>query len=189
MQLDRATIVKLLVESLTAPRSAARRVIGVGGGLAVALLAVACAAVLSALISVLLGEFSPATGNADMDYLIRQPVLLAVLQALGMVVFGAVITAVGRLFGGTGRLQEVLLAFAWLDFLLLVVQMALLLVMLALPAVGGLLFLAAMGLVTWLIASFIAEVHGFKSTIATAAAVIGMVLLVGVGLVLISPPL
>lgn len=189
MQIDRATLGTLLMESLTAPRSAARRVMMIGGGYGLALVAVGCVAALSALLSVLLSKVSPAIGNPDMDYLMTQPMLLAMLQAVGMVVFAAIVTGIGRVFGGTGRMDQILLAFAWLDFLLLVVQMVLLLVMLALPTLGGVLFLGVMALVTWLLVSFIAEVHGFRSTVATAVALVGTLLLVGMVLVLLSPPM
>jgi hypothetical protein len=189
MQLDGASLRRMVGDSITAPRMAARQLLQIGGGYGLALLAVACVAVLSALFSVLLSRISPATGNPDMDYLMTQPLLLAALQAIGMVIFAMLVTGIGRLFGGTGRLEQILLVFAWLDFLLLVVQMGLLLLMLALPALGGLMFLGVMVLVTWLLASFVAEVHGFRSTFATAAAMIGTLMLVGMGLVLIFPPM
>lgn len=186
MQLDQATLRHLLTQSITAPRSAARQLLSLGGGSALAVLAVACVAALSALISVLLGKVSPATGNPDMDYLVSQPLVLAALQAVGMVIFAALVTGIGRLFGGTGRFMQVLLVFAWLDFLLLVVQLGLLVLMLAVPALGGLVLIAIMGLVTWLLASFTAEVHGFRSTLVTAAAMVAVVLVAGMGLVLIT---
>lgn len=188
MQLDRPTIVALVMESITAPRSAARRMMSVGDA-QLALLALACVATLSALLSVILSRMSPASGNPDMDYLMTQPLLLAGLQAAGMTLFAGLVTGVGRLFGGTGRFAQILLALAWLGFLLLVVQMGMLVLMLALPSLGGVLKLAVIALVIWLLASFIAEVHGFRSTFFTAAVLIGSLLMIGMGLVLLSPPM
>lgn len=188
MELDRATLRSLIAESLTAPRSAARRVLAVGGDYPLAVLAVGSVAALAAIVAVLLSMMSPRTGNSEMDYLVTQPLLLAALQAMGMVVFAMIATAVGRLFGGTGRLAQIMLIFAWLNFLLLVLQLGLLIVMLALPSLGPILLMAIMGLVTWLLASFIAEVHGFASTFATGAVMIGGMMIIGTLLVLISPP-
>jgi hypothetical protein len=187
MQLDLPTIASLLRETIVAPRSAARRVLSIAGGFNLALLAVAFVAVLSAGTSVLLSKFAPPTGNPEMDYLMSQPLQLAGMQALGMLIFGAAVTGIGRLFGGKGRFDQTLMLLAWLDFLLLVLQLGLIVLMLALPPLAGLVFLAAMALIVWLLASFIAELHGFASTTSTLAVIIATVLFLGVVLVLISP--
>ena len=186
MQIDRTLIAALLLESVTLPRSAAARVKSLGGGYALALLAVALVAILSAVVSVLVSLITPPTGNPEMDMLMRQPLLLAGMQAMGMAVFAAIVTGAGRLFGGTGRMDQVLLTIAWLDFLLLALQLVLLMLMLAVPALAGLVSIAAFVIITWLLAAFIAEVHGFASTFRTAAVFLGALLLIGVSLVTLS---
>ena len=186
MLIDRTLITALLLESITIPRSAAARVKSLGGGYALALLAVALVAALSAVISVLVSQITPPTGNPEMDLLMRQPLLLAAMQALGMAIFALSVTGIGRLFGGTGRLDQVLLVIAWLDFLLLALQLGLLLLMLAFPASAGVLSLVAFAMITWLLAAFIAEVHDFKSTFLTAVVFLGALLLIGVALVYLS---
>ena len=83
-------------------------------------------------------------------------------------------------------MDQVLLTIAWLDFLLLALQLVLLMLMLAVPALAGLVSIAAFVIITWLLAAFIAEVHGFASTFRTAAVFLGALLLIGVSLVTLS---
>lgn len=187
MLIDRTLIAALLLESVTVPRSAAARVKSFGGGYGLALLAVALVAALSALVSVLVSQITPPTGNPGMDLLMRQPLLLAGMQAMGMAIFAVMVTGIGRLFGGTGRLDQVLLTIAWVDFLLLALQLVLLVLMLAIPALAGAVSLAAFVMITWLLAAFIAEVHGFPSTFMTASVLLGALLIIGVALVYFAP--
>ena len=73
MQLDRRTLYQLLAETLTAPRSAAQKILSIRGGYALALIAVGALACISALISVLPNLSAPASGNPMMDNLIARP--------------------------------------------------------------------------------------------------------------------
>ena len=189
MKFDQETVVLLLRESILRPRQAVRQILTVGEGLGLAFIAVGIMAILSAAISVMLSWFSAPSGQPDMDYLLNRPFILAALQALGMIIFSAVVLGVGRIFKGKGRFAQILLVVAWLDFILLFLQLAMLLLVLAIPVMGGITLIATMCLVTWLLANFIAEVHGFQSTFATLAVLIGVMLLIGMALVQFSPPM
>jgi hypothetical protein len=186
MPFDSATITTLMRDSVATPRRAAARVLAQSGGYTLAFLAVALMAVLSALASVMLSWIVPPTGNAELDHLMAQPLRLAGLQALGMILFGMAITFIGRVFGGIGRLDQTLVMLAWIDFLMLVLQLGLILLLLAFPVFGGLAFIAGIGLIGWVLASFIAELHGFSSTASTLAALVGLVVLLAVVLVLLT---
>jgi hypothetical protein len=167
MQLDRASLAALLRESVLDPRGAARRLLTLDGGSALALPAAGIMAILSAVISVLLNASAPPTGNPTMDQLAAQPLLLALFQFGGLLLLAAIVTGVGRMFGGKGRFAPTLLILAWFDFLILVLQVILLLIILALPGLGGALILFALALAFWFLASFVAEVHGFGRTLPT----------------------
>lgn len=69
----------------------------------------------------------------------------------------------GRMLGGTGDLNGSILAVTWLQFIMALVQVAKLVAMLVVPFLAGVLGLFSVGLVFWLLTSFIAELHGFQS--------------------------
>ncbi len=189
MLFDRALLTEVLLQSLTTPRAAFRRVLSVGGGYGTALPALGLVAVLSAIISAVLSHISAPLGNAEMDAILAQPVRLALMQMGGMALVAGAITGVGRLFGGKGRLDQAILVVAWVEFVLIVLQLVLILVMLALPALGAVLLVVVLFGVLWLFANAIAELHGFRSAFATLSVVLGIVLLIGLVLALLFPPL
>ena len=115
-----------------------------------------------------------------MDNLIARPLLLAAIQAGGMALFAGIITGVGRLFGGTGRLVQALLMLAWVDFFLLVAQLALLVIVLILPFLAGPLVLFIMVVSAWVMSSFIAALHGFEKTLPTLGVLVTGILLIGI---------
>lgn len=189
MPFDRETLTAIALQSVTDPRRAFRQVLSVGGGYATAFSALALVAAMSAILSSLLARISAPLGNPEMDAMLAQPIRLAMMQLLGMALVAAVVTAVGRLFGGKGRLDQAILAVAWFEFVLILLQMALVLVILALPGLGGVLVMAVVLFVLWLLANAIAELHGFRSVLATLSALVGFILLIAVALTPLLPPL
>lgn len=189
MPLDRAMLTELALQSLTAPRQAFRRVLDSGGGYGLALPALGLVAVLSAVLSALLSRISAPLGDPAMDAMLAQPIRLALMQLAGMALVAVAVTGIGRMFGGRGRLDQAILVVAWFEFVLIALQLALILIMLALPALGGVLLVAVALLVLWLFANAVAELHGFKSAFATLSVVLGVVLLIAVALTLFLPPL
>lgn len=190
MQLDRASLSALALESIRAPRAAARRLLGLGGGAALALPAMAATASLSALFSSVMLLVLPVVAEPGLlGGILSRPLLLAVTQALGLALLAVLVTAVGRVFGGRGRLSQAILLLAWVDFLFLMAEAALTLLTLAIPGLGALLTLGVAGASVWLTASFIAELHGFSSILGVAAALIGAFVLFFVALIQIAPPM
>lgn len=188
MQLDRETLGALARDSLREPRQAARRLLDLGGGFGLALTAALAVAALTALVSATMGLVLPPSGNPAMDGLMAQPLALAALQMGGFLLAALLATWAGRIFGGRGRLDQALILVAWLEFLFLILQLVLSLLMLALPGFSDLALLAAMGLVLWLSAAFLAELHAFKSTLATGAGLFAVVLLIGMALMPLAMP-
>jgi hypothetical protein len=72
-------------------------------------------------------------------------------------------THVGRLFGGKGRLEDALLLVAWLQALMVAVQAVQVVVLLVMPGLAGLVTILAVALFFWLLTGFVQAMHGFAS--------------------------
>lgn len=104
------------------------------------------------------------------------PLTLAIANGLLLLGVAVAVHAIGRGFGGTGRFGGALLAMSLLQTVMVaaqVVQMLLLFVSVPLAEVVG---FAALGLMMWLLANFIMELHGFRSLVRVALGVIAAVL-------------
>ena len=121
----------------------------------------------------------------------NHPVMNAALS-VGLALISAVlIWSVGRKFGGRGSLADALLAVAWLDAVMMAVQVALLLVaMTGLPLLEPLGWMA-IGLYFLLMACFVAELHGFQSVarafIAVMISFVTIVMILSILLVILIP--
>jgi hypothetical protein len=93
----------------------------------------------------------------------QQPLLLAGFQVVAIVVGAALMSGVGRMFGGQGRFEDALLLAVWIETILLLVQVAQIVLSLVLPAFGGLLGILSIALFLWLTVQFTKALHGFTS--------------------------
>jgi hypothetical protein len=93
------------------------------------------------------------------------PLTLGVAQyfLLLSMVFG--IHIVGTRFGGKGGLDEAILLVTWLQFVLICLQAVQIVAMVFLPPLAFLIGVAGIGLFFWLLTAFVAELHGFSSTV------------------------
>ena len=93
------------------------------------------------------------------------PLTLGVAQffLLLSMVFG--IHIVGTRFGGKGGLDEAILLVTWLQFVLICLQVVQIVAMVFLPPLAFLIGVAGIGLFFWLLTAFVAELHGFSSTV------------------------
>lgn len=112
----------------------------------------------------------------------RSPALFTMFLLGALVVTVLALTWIGRILGGTGEVQQVLALIVWLQVLRLGVQLALVLLALALPLGGLLLVLVASvwGLV--IMVAFIDRAHGFDNGFKAGAVIVLAVLAVIVGL-------
>lgn len=74
-----------------------------------------------------------------------------------------VIHRVGRMLGGTGSLEDAILAMVWLQFIMTCLQALQLVAALTLPFLAGVLGMAGVALFFWLLTGFITELHRFRS--------------------------
>ncbi|MBV1868295.1 MAG: YIP1 family protein [Marinosulfonomonas sp.] len=91
------------------------------------------------------------------------PVALGLMQFVMLVVMIFAIFLLGRRAGGTGSFGDTIMLVTWLQFILICLQVVQTFAFLVVPVVGNLIGLAGFALFFWLLANFVAELHGFSS--------------------------
>lgn len=91
----------------------------------------------------------------------------------------------GRMFGGTGRFTDVIVLVAWLQFVLLCMQVLQVLMIFLLPILATYVSIIAIGLFFWLITNFVAVIHGFERLGRVFAGILGGMFAIGFVLTLI----
>ena len=173
MQFDWASLGALLRDSFRDPRGVARRLIAEDLSMEARWLAAAAVVALSVLVGeVTIFMLTVPTGGV-MGGFLGAPVSAALLQG-GMMIGGAfAIALVGRAFGGHGRFADALLLMAWLEFVMLVFQTAMFVVMLLFPftaiALGG----VAVVVFFWMLTQFTLQLHGFASSVKVFLCILG----------------
>ncbi len=118
------------------------------------------------------------------------PIVLGVVQALVVVVMIYATFFIGRMFGGTGTLDQTILLFAWIFFVLLCIQVVQVVLMVFAPTLGILLWMASLGIFVWLLVNFIRVLHEFHSLgmilIACFAAAIGLSMVASIMLAILG---
>ena len=93
---------------------------------------------------------------------------------------------VGRMFGGQGSMEDIMVVIVWLQFMRVLVQAAALLLLLTIPVLSMLLILAAALVGIWILVHFVDQAHRYGSLGKAAgvliAAFVGMV--VGISILL-----
>jgi hypothetical protein len=147
-------------------RGGARALLGLGLPATVLWQALALVVVLSVIVvqltALMTGALAVPEGEEAMNRLLLSPVVLGLVQVALFVVMVFAIHWVGRGFGGTGEFEGALAVVAWLQFLLVclqVVQMGLLLVA---PLVAALAGLAGVAGFFYLLTQFVTVLHGFR---------------------------
>jgi hypothetical protein len=178
--------------TLQDPRAATRALLAEG----IPLPARSGGLLLVAVLSALLASLQLRLGAQDVDpmtaMMLGSPFRAAVVQWAFLALSVVMIHRVGRAFGGTGSFPDALLIVVWLQCLTLVLQVVQLVVNLISPALAGIIGLGGFVLFLWLMTSFIAELHGFRSR---GLVFVGMVvsafaagLLIGVVVILLIGP-
>lgn len=95
--------------------------------------------------------------------LVQQPLVLAAMQLVAIVVGAGLMTGVGRLFGGFGVFADALLLSVWIEVMLLIVQVGQIVLSLVIPAFSSMLGIVAIAMFLWLTVQFTKALHGFSS--------------------------
>lgn len=180
MRLDLPSLLKAARDTVQQPRAGARAVLGLGlpvnaAWAALVLMAVASSALSSVTFLLSSGADAPALDPAMMD-LFANPLQLAVIQLTALAFGAGLIYTVGRRFSGKGQFGDALVLVAWLEFILLLLQILQTGLLLVSPPLAAALGLFGVVLFVWLLTNFVAEMHGFSSILAVFFAIIGTVL-------------
>lgn len=163
MELTFATLLKMARDSILAPRAGAASVMALDLPPKVGWWALMLMAVGSALLTHLSIAMMPAETQAYLGGAMSSPVRTAILQWIVMLLSVQAIHKIGRWRGGKGSLPDAVILVAWLQFILLCVQVVQLVAQVILPPFAEMLGLAGLVLFFWLLTNFIAELHGFRS--------------------------
>lgn len=156
MELNAATVMGYVRHSLADPQGAARALIALNLPDTARWTGFALVIVLSALmgqLSVLLMGEGGAIG----------PVTLGLLHAFVLMSVTVAMYGVGRAMGGGGQFADAVLLVAWLQFIMVLLQVVQIIAMVVLPPLFTLVTIAALVVFLWMLTNFIAALHGFES--------------------------
>lgn len=159
MDLTFATVTALMRETLTAPRATAARIMAMNPPDDARWLGFVIVVVLSVLVGqvsiLVLGEGG--FGGSMIFMAVFQTMIL-----LGLVV---AVQGIGRLAGGKGTFPDALLLLAWLQFVMIAVQILQLVAMVLVPPLFGFATMLALAVFMWLLVNFTMALHGFTSAV------------------------
>lgn len=166
MSMGVTDILAMAQYTLQNPRKGLRRVLDLNLSSGERFAALALMAVAAALLGHLSAALLRVSGNPLVDFLLASPLRMALIQGAGLLVTVAMVHVVGRFWGGRGKFDEAVLAIAWLQFFLMVLQLGeLFSVVIGLPQLGILATLVSLAVFPWLLTMFVTEIHGFSSPI------------------------
>lgn len=118
-----------------------------------------------------------AEGGGVLGTLAHRPLSMAGVQ-VASAAFGAFLLAgVGRVFGGSGRFADALVAIGWVEAVMIALQAAQLVLTIILPPLGALVGIATLLLAGYLVVAFTMAVHGFRNPLLVVLGIIGTVMM------------
>ena len=173
MNLSLQTLLRAARDTLVNPASAARYVMGLGLDAGQGLMALGLTAVCATLLTAMMQAFMGPIDDPAMQEMFNRPFILAISQ-FGLMALGAFLMwRVGRIFGGKGSFAQSLALVAWLEVVLILLQVAALVVQLALPLFALPVGLASVFAFFYLLTHFTAALNGFVSLTKTFFAILG----------------
>ncbi len=173
MKLSLQTLLRAARDTLVNPASAARYVMGLGLDAGQGLMALGLTAVCATLLTAMMQAFMGPIDDPAMQEMFNRPFILAISQ-FGLMALGAFLMwRVGRVFGGKGSFAQSLALVAWLEVVLILLQVAALVVQLALPLFALPVGLASVFAFFYLLTHFTAALNGFVSLTKTFFAILG----------------
>lgn len=163
MDLSLATLLSAVRFTLVNPRQGARMVMQAGVSVQARWLAFALVAVASAILAHASFALLPADVREEVSIAAISPFVTVVLQGALMLIFMHAIVWIGRMFGGTGQFDDVMIVIVWSQFVLLALEVAQIAVQLIAPPLAAIVGFASILASLWLVTNFIAEAHQFPS--------------------------
>ncbi|WP_170606989.1 YIP1 family protein [Ruegeria arenilitoris] len=186
----------LVMTTVTNPAEAARQLLALKLNRETLWLGLALAIVLNSLVHVVSNMLAPLQ-DPDLQALAGSLVLYVVLAGGSLLLSIAAVYQVGRLLGGTGSFEDVMILMVWMQFFRVLVQVFSLILMLIMPGLFAVLAFAAALFMLYVVVHFIDQAHRFGSPLkalgvlvlsALAIAVIVIVLLSLVGGPMLGTP-
>lgn len=179
MAIDVKTLLIAARDTMQQPKAGARALLKMELPANVGWMALILMAVVSAVVSALSFAISAPGEDQALDQaltlLFRNPIQLAIFQGLALLVGIMLIYGVGRMFGGRGTLDQSVLLIAWLEFIMLLLQLAQFVILPISTPMATAIGLFGFVLFLWLLTNFIAVLHGFESNIAVFMAIVGTI--------------
>jgi len=158
--LDIRVLLRMARRTMTNPRGGAQEILDLRLPVPVLWQFFVLQLVISAILKVIVFTFFP---TPEVDLGPSAAISFTVVEAVAGVILVLATYQIGRLFGGHGSFAGALAMIVWLQFILLCVNVVQLFVMMILPPAGDVITLLALALFFWLLAQFIAALHGFTS--------------------------
>jgi hypothetical protein len=173
MNLSTQNLLVAARDTLRDPAGAARYVMGLNLSTAQGLMALVLTATLATLLTALMQGFLGPIDDPGMQNLFNQPFLLAISQFGLMLLGAALMWRLGQAFGGKGSFAQSLALVAWLEVVLILLQLVEVLVLLALPILALPIGLFSIFAFFFLLTHFTAALNGFVSLTKTFFAILG----------------
>lgn len=191
MNLSPLTLMRAVRDTLVDPQAAAQAVMGLRLSAAQGVMALALTAVLATLLTALIQAFMGPIDDQSMQDLFNRPFILALSQFALMIVGAALMWRVGQMFGGKGSFAQSLSLVAWLEVVLILLQVAGLVVQLVVPLLALPVGFASIFAFLYLLTHFTAALNGFTSLPKTFFGILGTVfavlILASIALMFILP--
>lgn len=180
----------LAMDTLRDPRGTAERLIALDLGLPTLWTALALGAVLNAFMFSVNVMMFPTT--FPVPGLFSNPVLYAVAMAGGLVITMHLLTWVGGMVGGQGRLADVTVVMVWLQYMRLAAQAVLLILTILMPTLALMATLVVAFYSLWLLLNFLDVAHRLgslgKAALVLVFSVVGVTLGLSFLIALIGAP-
>jgi hypothetical protein len=173
MQFDLPALLNRARATVQDPRAGARRILALNLPLNVAAMALVIIGILTGLLAAVVSMMAASAGAQPAPFVPQTPLQWAVLQTFALFILAGLMAAVGRAFGGIGTFSQAVALLAWAEFIILIVQVAQFAALIVMPPLSAILALVQIGLTFYLIAHFIAEMHGFSSVIKVFFGILG----------------
>jgi len=158
--LDIRVLLRMVRRTLTDPQGGARAILDLRLPVPVLWQFFLLQLVISAILKVIVFTFFP---TPEVDLNPSAAISFTMIEAAMGAILALATYHIGRVFGGKGTFAGALALIVWLQFILLCVNVVQLFVMMILPPAGDVITLLALALFFWLLAQFIAALHGFTS--------------------------
>lgn len=175
-----AVLRSLILQTFTDPRYALRKVLSLVPPHQPRWIAAATVIILTVLLTQIITIIAPPPPESPWEAMMGDPVRNTVTQLVFLLAAAWGMSGLARSFGGVANFDDALMAVTWVEFLLLILQVAQLVVVLALPSLALPLAVLTLGLFFWLLTHFTAALNGFSSMAKTFAGVLAATVIGGV---------